>query len=341
MDFKTYSYNLELKDTFTTGHGSRRLQPTLIVELNDGEFSGYGEAAATSYYGVTVDKMKASLESVKELLQDHIFKTPEELWELTFPYLKNDLFAQCALDIAAHDLHGKRKALPLYKLWGLDISNIPNTSYTIGIDSAERMVAKIKEFPWPVYKIKLGTDDDVKLVRELRRHTDSVFRIDANASWTADQAFENSRKLKNLNVEFLEQPLNTRDLEGMKWLYKNSALPLIADESCIFEKDVEKCVDLFHGINIKLTKCGGITPARRIIKNARQLGLKVMMGCMTESSVGVSAIAHLLPLLDFVDMDGPLLIKNDIAEGVKILKNGVEFPNRNGTGVKIKSQDEK
>lgn len=335
MPLKTFEYALELKTTFTTGHGSRTLQPTLIVELTDGEFSGYGEAAATSYYGTSVDKMKVSLEAVKTLVKANLDKTPEELWELTFPRLKNDLFAQCALDIAAHDLYGRKMGLPLYKLWGLDISNIPNTSYTIGIDSAERMIAKIKEFPWPLYKIKLGSDADVELVRELRKHTDSVFRIDANASWTADQAFENSKKLKDLKVEFLEQPLNTQDIEGMKWLYKNSALPLIADESCIFENDVEKCAGLFHGINIKLTKCGGLTPARRMIEKARDLNLKVMVGCMTESTVGVSAIAHLLPLLDYVDMDGPLLIKNDVAEGVRILKNKIEFPDRNGTGVKL------
>lgn len=335
MPLKTFEYALELKTTFTTGHGSRTLQPTLIVELNDGEFSGYGEAAATSYYGTSVDKMKVSLETVKTLVEANLDKAPEELWELTFPRLKNDLFAQCALDIAAHDLYGRKMRLPLYKLWGLDISNIPNTSYTIGIDSAERMIAKIKEFPWPLYKIKLGSDADVELVRELRKHTDSVFRVDANASWTADQAFENSKKLKDLKVEFLEQPLNTQDIEGMKWLYKNSALPLIADESCIFETDVEKCAGLFHGINIKLTKCGGLTPARRMIDKARDLNLKVMVGCMTESTVGVSAIAHLLPLLDYVDMDGPLLIKNDVAEGVRILKNKIEFPDRNGTGVKL------
>lgn len=335
MMLKTYEYALELRDTFTTGHGSRRVQPTLIVELNEDRFSGYGEAAATSYYGKSIAAMRSSLEGVKHLVEANFGKTPEKLWELTFPLLKNDLFAQCALDIAAHDLYGRKKGLPLYNLWGLDISNIPQTSYTIGIDSAEKMISKIKEFPWPVYKIKLGKEHGVELVRELRKYTSSIFRIDANASWTAEQAVANSKKLKDLKVEFLEQPLNTEDVEGMRYLYKNSALPLIADESCIFESDVERCANHFHGVNIKLTKCGGLTPAKRMIEKARSLNLKVMVGCMTESTVGVSAIAHLLPLLDYVDMDGPLLIKNDIATGVRILKNKIEFPELNGTGVTL------
>ncbi|MGA9589059.1 MAG: dipeptide epimerase, partial [Salegentibacter sp.] len=330
MELKTYKFDLELKDTFTISHGSRNFQPTLIVALSDGGFTGYGEAAATSYYGVTVEKMQASLKSVEALVAENIHRTPEELWELTFPHLKDNPFAQCALDIAMHDLHGKRNGLPLYKMWGLDLKKIPLTNYTIGIDSVENMIRKIREFPWPLYKIKLGTDDDISIIKELRRHTNSVFRVDANAGWTLEQALKNIEAFKDLNVEFIEQPLKTSDLEGMKELYKRSPLPLIADESCIVEADVEKCAPYFHGVNIKLTKCAGLTPGRRMITKARELGLKVMVGCMTESTVGISAIAQLLPLLDYVDMDGGLLIKSDIADGVKVYDEAVHFPNRNG-----------
>ena len=173
------------------------------------------------------------------------------------------------------------------------------------------------------------------IVSELRKHTNSVFRVDANAAWTVDQAIENAKALKELNVEFLEQPLKANDWEGMEKLYKESVLPLIADESCIEESDVEKCAGYFHGINIKLTKCGGLTPGKRMILKGRSLGLKVMVGCMTESTVGISAIAQLLPLLDYVDMDGGLLIKNDIADGVKVYDEKVHFPERNGTGVEL------
>lgn len=329
------SFDLQLKDTFKISHESRDVQPTLIVKLEDGIHTGYGEAAATRYYGVTVEGMVNAIKKVQPLVNNNIDCSPEELWKITHPQLKNNPFAQCALDVAMHDLEGKRRGLPLYKMWNLDTGNIPVTSYTIGLDTIEEMLRKIKAFPWPVYKIKMGSPEDLKIVKELRKVTNAVFRVDANAAWTAEEAIENSRVLKHLNVQFIEQPLHPEDVEGMKKLYKASALPLIADESCLKEEDVEKCAGFFHGINIKLTKCGGITPARRMINQARKSGLKVMIGCMTESTVGISAIAHLAPLLDYVDMDGALLLKNDIAEGVTITDGKVHFPTRNGTGVKL------
>jgi len=335
MNLKFYTFDLELKNTFTISHGSRNFQKTLIVELSDGEFTGYGEAAATSYYGVDVESMSATIKAIEVLIAENIHKTPEELWEITNPHLKDNSFAQCALDIAMHDLHGKRKGLPLYKLWGLELKNLPLSNYTIGIDTVEVMVQKIKEFPWPLYKIKLGTDKDVKIIRELRNHTEAVFRVDANCAWTAGQTIEYAPLLKDLGVEFLEQPLSPGDFEGMANVFKQSVLPVIADESCIKESDIKKCAGYFHGVNIKLTKCGGITPARRMIAEARELGMKVMVGCMTESTVGISAIGQLLPLLDYVDMDGGMLIKNDIADGVKVYDGKTHFPNRNGTGAKL------
>lgn len=335
MKLEVYPFELELKDTFTISHGSRTSQSTLIVALSDGGHTGFGEAAATSYYGVTVEKMSKDIMSLNDLIAENIRLTPEALWELTFPHLKNNTFAQCALDIAMHDLHGKRNGMPLYKMWGLELKDIPLTNYTIGIDTVENMIKKMKEFPWPLYKIKLGTDEDIRIVQELRKHTDAVFRVDANAGWTLEQALENISAFKNLNVEFIEQPLKPVDSEGMKKLYEVSPLPLIADESCIAEGDVEKCAHFFHGVNIKLTKCGGLTPARRMISKARELGLRVMVGCMTESTVGISAIGQLLPLLDYVDMDGGLLIKNDIADGVKVYDEKVHFPDRNGTGAQL------
>lgn len=335
MKLEFYRYNLELKDTFTISHGSRNFQPTLIVAITQGLHTGYGEATATSYYGVSVDKMQSDIKDLEPLLKDHINKTPEEIWTLTWPILKDNPFAQCALDMALHDLHGKRKGLPLYRLWNLNLDSIPLTNYTIGLDSVEKMIQKIRDFPWPRYKIKLGTRDDLKIVQELRKHTEAVFRVDANAAWTVDQAIENSIALKKLNVEFLEQPLKTDDWDGMKELYNKSALPLIADESCTREEDIKECASHFNGINIKLTKCGGLTPGRRMILEGKSLGLKVMVGCMTESTVGISAIAQLLPLLDYVDMDGALLLKKDIASGVKIYDKQIHFPKRNGTGAEL------
>lgn len=335
MKLKFYTFDLELKNTFTISHGSRDFQKTLIVALSHGNYTGYGEAAATSYYGVDVESMSATIKALEPLIAENIHKTPEELWEITNPHFKDNAFAQCALDIAMHDLHGKRKGQPLYKLWGLELINLPLSNYTIGMDSLEVMVKKMRDFPWPLYKIKLGTEEDVEIIRELRKHTDAVFRVDANCAWTSSEAIKNSLELKKLNVEFIEQPLPPDDLNGMTEVYINSVLPIIADESCLVEQDVVKCRDYFHGINVKLTKCGGLTPARRMIVEAKKLGMKVMMGCMTESTVGISAIAQLLPLLDYVDMDGAMLLKNDIADGVKVYDEKVHFPNRNGTGAEL------
>jgi len=175
-------------------------------------------------------------------------------------------------------------------------------------------------------------------MKAIRKATDAKLRIDANCGWTAGQAILYAFDLKELGVELVEQPLPADDWDGMKAVYKNALIPLFADEACVTEADVEKCVDHFHGINIKLMKCGGITPALRMIKKAKELGLKVMMGCMTECSVGISAIAHFLPLLDFVDMDGILLNANDPATGVTINEDGTaNFPEVNGTGVKLKA----
>ncbi|WP_439882091.1 dipeptide epimerase [Pontibacter sp. MBLB2868] len=329
------SFDLPLKHTFTISYDSRDVQPTLIVELQHDGHKGYGEATSNPYYGFTIESMTEALENIREEIENSELTSPEEFWARMKPLLKDNPFALCALDLAANDLYGKMKGQPLYKIWGLEANNMPLTDYTIGIDTIENMVKKLKETPWPLYKIKLGTPDDVAIVRELRKHTDAVFRVDANCAWGVEETIENSRQLKPLGVEFIEQPMRADDMEGMKEVYKRSELPLIADESCITEEDVAKCHGHFHGVNIKLVKCGGLTPARRMIAEAKSLGMKVMIGCMTESSIGISAIAQLLPLLDYVDMDGALLLSKDIATGVTIDYGKVEYSDVNGTGATL------
>jgi L-alanine-DL-glutamate epimerase-like enolase superfamily enzyme len=178
----------------------------------------------------------------------------------------------------------------------------------LGIDPIEKMVQKMAEHPWPIYKVKVGTDYDIEMIEALRKHTDKPIRVDANAGWTTEEALVKIPALANLGVELVEQPLAKDNWEGMEQLKKQSVLPLFADEACVFEKDVAICANYFHGINIKLTKCSGLTPALRMIKEARELGLKVMMGSMNESVIGSAAIAQFLPQLDYVDMDGPLLM---------------------------------
>ncbi|PRY16477.1 L-alanine-DL-glutamate epimerase-like enolase superfamily enzyme [Pontibacter ummariensis] len=329
------SFNLPLRHTFTISYDSRDVQETLIVELQHGEHKGYGEATSNPYYGFTIENMTNALESIREQIEGAELNSPEAFWGQMQPLLADNPFALCALDMAANDLYGKMKGQPLYRMWGLETDRMPLTDYTIGIDTVENMVKKLKECPWPIYKIKLGTPDDVRIVQELRRHTDAVFRVDANCAWGVEQTIENARQLKPLGVEFIEQPMRATDMDGMKQVYERAVLPLIADESCITEGDVAKCHGHFHGVNIKLVKCGGLTPARRMIAEAKKLGMKVMVGCMTESTVGISAIAQLLPLLDYVDMDGALLLSKDIATGVTIDYGRVSYSTLNGTGTEL------
>ncbi|HUG67255.1 MAG TPA: dipeptide epimerase [Pirellulaceae bacterium] len=336
MQLKIHEFDLPLAHTFTISRESITVQKTLIVELEEDGYRGYGEATTNRYYGFTFENMAAALEQVRGDLESQSLADPVALWQQLHPKLKDNPFAQCALDQAAYDLWGKKLGQPVYRLWGLEPDNLPPTDYTIGIDEIDVMVAKMQEFPdWPVYKIKLGTSHDLDIVRALRAHTASRFRVDANCGWSAEETIRNSRELKLLNVEFIEQPLPADQDTAMERVFQESALPVIADESCIVESDVERCVNRFHGINIKLVKCGGLTPARRMIERARELGLQVMVGCMTESTVGISAIAQLLPLLDYVDMDGALLLSKDIASGITIEQGQCRYPNENGCGVTL------
>ncbi len=333
MKIKYRSYNLRFKHPFTISRGTKTHQPTLIVELEHFGIKGYGEAPAISYYDLPVEKMIEDLEAKKAFIEKFSFTDPERFWHYCHHLFPKNSFLVCALDIAGWDLFGKMKRKKLYELWGLDISKNPMTDFTIGIDAVDVMVDKMKETPWPIYKIKLGTEHDVEIITELRKHTSSVIRIDANAAWKADEALGKINAFKHLGVELIEQPLAKDDWEGMKFLFKRSPLPLFADESCVAETDVQKCHKHFHGINIKLTKCSGITPARRMITKARELDMKIMVGSMNESSVGTSAVAHLLPLLDHVDMDGPLLLAEDVGEGIKFNNGKIIYAEGNGTGV--------
>ncbi len=335
MKLRLHAFDLPLAHTFTISRESIRSQPTLIVELTQNDVSGYGEATSNKYYGFTIERMARDLAALAPRLEAMQLEEPTALWSACQRHIADDPFALCALDQAAHDLWGKLRGQPVWKLWGLSIEKAPLSNYTIGIDETEVMVAKMKEFDgWPIYKIKLGTDRDIEIVRELRKHTQAIFRVDANCGWTADQTIANAPKLKELGVEFIEQPLKADRLEDMKRVGAECVLPVVADETCIAEDDVAKCHQAgFHGINIKLVKCGGLTPARRMIAEARRLGLKVMVGCMTESTVGISAIAQLLPLLDYVDMDGAELLAEDIASGVRLERGRCIYPEAPGHGV--------
>lgn len=334
MNLQYFTYELPFEFPFTISGGRTKThQPTLIVVLELGNWYGVGEAPAIAYYNITVEQMVADIELHKKMIEKFAFTDPERYWHYLHHLLPNNPFLVSALDMAGWDLFGKMKQKNLYQIWNTEWNNLPITDYTIGIDTIEVMVNKMKAKPWPIYKIKLGTEDDIAIMTELRKHTDATFRIDANAGWTTEEALQKIPLLKELGVELIEQPLVKDNWDGMKVLFEQSVLPLIADESCVFEQDVKKCYQHFHGINIKLTKCSGITPALRMIKEARSLDMQVMMGSMNECSIGAAAVANFLPQLDFVDMDGPLLLTKDLATGLTISSSNSALKGLHGLGI--------
>jgi L-alanine-DL-glutamate epimerase-like enolase superfamily enzyme len=279
--------------------------------------------------------MVEDLEKKKMYIEKFAFSDPERFWHFLHHLFPDNSFLVAALDMAGWDIYGKIKRKQLHQLWNLNSSLAPSTDFTIGIDSIEMMIQKMKETPWPIYKIKVGFENDIETITELRKHTDAIFRVDSNEAWDVETALKKISLLKTLNVEFVEQPLEKNNWEGMKILYEKSELPLFADESCVKESDVEKCNNLFHGINIKLTKCSGITPAKRMIEKAKQYNLKTMLGCMNESSIGTAAIAQLAPFVDFVDMDGTLLQNEKFGEGVGFDFGKIIYNDLPGLGVKV------
>lgn len=335
MKLRYQKKSLPFRHSFTISKGTKTHQDTLVVELDHFGFKGYGEAPAISYYDVTVEKMIAELEQKKTFVEKFAFSDPERYWHYLHHLFPSNPFLVCALDMAGWDLYGKIKRKPLYELWGLDVVDAPVTDFTIGIDTTENMILKMKENPWPVYKIKVGYEGDLETIAALRKNTDAVFRVDANEGWDLEKALIAIPQLKEMGVEFVEQPLATQNWEDMKVLYEKTCLPIFADESCVHETDVEKCKGFFHGINIKLTKCSGITPARRMIKNAQSLGLKIMIGCMNESTIGSAAIAQLAPLVDYIDNDGTLLQSEQLGNGISFDFGKMIYSPMPGLGVEV------
>jgi len=241
--------------------------------------------------------------------------------------------------MALYDWKAKSEQKKLFQTFKTEWKNTPPTDYTLGIDSIKILQQKIQQHPFPIYKIKLGLGDEENILKAIREISASKIRVDFNEGIDEKRFLELLPLLQNAGVELIEQPLSKYDEAGMKNIFTKTSIDLFADEFCVSENDVEKCVGKFHGINIKLTKCGGITPALRMIEKARQLNLKVMMGSMNESTIGTAAIAHFLPLLDKADMDGILLLKEDLATGISFNENAECLePKGFGLGVKINQE---
>jgi L-alanine-DL-glutamate epimerase-like enolase superfamily enzyme len=245
--------------------------------------------------------------------------------------------------MALYDLLGKRLGAPVYQLLGLNPERTPLTSFTIGIDEPAAMARKAAEAAkqYPILKIKVGTGHDSEIVRAIREATDATLRVDANAAWTPKEAIRVIRELEPYNIEFVEQPLHPADLDGLRFVREHVNLPIIADESCVSESDIPRLVGAVDGINIKLMKCGGIHHALRMIHTARAHHLKVMLGCMIESSLAITAAAHLSPLVDYADLDGHLLVSDDPYEGVRVEQGKLILPERAGLGVRPRDHDTK
>ena len=334
MQLQYFSIELPFEYPFSISGGRTKThQPSLIVSLTLGNITGWGEAPAIVYYGVTVENMLLVLEAKKAMIEKFAFTTPDRFWHFLHHLLPQHPFLVAALDIAAWDLYGKLSRKPLFAVWNTEWKNTPLTDYTIGIDSPEKMLQKMQAKPWPIYKIKLGTPNDLPIMQQLIQNSTATFRVDANAGWTTEEAINIIPQLAALGVELIEQPLAKDNWEGMLALKEISSIPLIADESCVSESDVAKCAGYFTGINIKLTKCSGITPALRMISEAREKNLQIMMGSMNESTIGTAAIAQFLPQLDYVDADGPLLLSKDIAQGLSFSNGNLQVANLPGLGV--------
>ena len=327
--------HLRTKHPFIIARGGRSDYRTVWVRLCDQDGNeGWGEAAATKYYGETPESVLAALDLYAGILPDDPFDLDEteRRWELL---LRDNPAARAALSSALHDLVGKRLGVPVYRLWGLDPARAPRSTFTIGLDTSEKMRAKVLEAEqYPILKIKLGTDRDVEILRTIREATDKEIRVDANCGWTVKRTIGMLPVLKEFGVTVLEQPLPPNELDGLAEITRRAEIPVIADESCKTATDIPPLVGKVDGINIKLAKCGSLREALRMIAVARAHGLMVMVGCMIETSIGITAAAHFTPLVDIVDLDGAALLAEDPFAGAGIDGGQVSLPSGPGLGLR-------
>ncbi len=327
-------YTLELKHVFTIAISSRTTTPVVLTEIAYGGLVGYGEASMPPYLGETQETAAAFLAKVD------LSRYPDPLQLETIladidAIAPGNPAAKAAVDIALHDLAGKLMNRPWYDIWGFDKLRTPFTSFTIGIDTPDVVRQKVREAAeYKILKVKLGRDNDKEMIETIRSVTDKPITADANQGWTDRQkALDMIHWLKERNVLFVEQPMPKDVVDDMAWITERSPLPTIADEFCQRLTDVRRAYGVFSGINIKLMKSTGMREAHKMLLVARSLGMKVMLGCMTETSCGISAASHLSPMVDWADLDGALLIKNDVFSGTTIVDGKVTLSDRPGIGV--------
>jgi L-alanine-DL-glutamate epimerase-like enolase superfamily enzyme len=319
--------------------GSSEYRVVRVTVTDDDGATGWGEAAPSRHYGETADTVVAALPAYAAVLEGADGWSLEALEQQMAKALRFNASARSAVSAALHDLVAKRLGVPLYRMWGLDPAASPPTSFTIGIaPDEETLRTRVHEAAsYPILKIKLGSSWDERIMRVVREmEPTKVLRVDANAAWTAKHALEMIPLLKELGVEFVEQPLPAHEIAGLRFVRERSVLPIVADESCLVSTDIPGLVGAVDGINIKLAKCGGLREALRMIATARAHSMLVMCGCMVESSLGITAAAHLAPLLDCADLDGAALVANDPYVGASIEGGVVRIPSGAGLGVTLR-----
>ena len=334
-------YAVHTKHPFVIARGGASEWRLVRVKLVDRDgVEGWGEAAPNRFYGETTESAVHALETLAPVAEQVLAENPFALDDLESELnraLRLNGSAKSAISAAAHDLVGKRLGVPVHRLWGLDAAKAPLSSFTIGIPASEKELERRVEeaAEYPILKVKLGSDRDADIIRAIRTAAPTkTLRVDANAAWTAKHALRMIELLLDYDVEFVEQPLPAHDLEGLRFVRDRSPLPIVADESCVVAADIPRLVGVVDGINIKLSKCGGLREALRMIATARAHGLSVMAGCMIESSLGITAAAHFAPLLDHADFDGAALLADDPYVGATIDGGRIVIPDAPGLGVR-------
>lgn len=334
LNLRFTPYTLQLKHTFTLATSSRTTTPVMLTEIEYNGVTGYGEASMPPYLGESHQTVSEFLSKVDISSFSDPFLT-EDIISYIDSVMPGNYAAKASVDIALHDLIGKLTGEPCYRLFGLNPEKTPLTSFTIGLDSPDVVKQKVEEAaPYRILKVKLGRDNDREMIEVIRSVTDKPLCADVNQGWTnRDHALAMAEWLAGKGVVFLEQPLPGERKDDLSWLSRNSPIPVIGDEAIQNAEDIIDNREVYSGVNIKLMKCGGMNGALKMIHVARALGMKVMIGCMTETSCAVTAAAHLSPLVDWCDLDGNLLISNDPFEGLKIVNGKVTLPREPGIGI--------
>ena len=336
MELTAQAVDLTLNEPFRISRSVQHVAHNVLVHVEDDGVSGVGEAAPSGFYGEKCESVLMAL----SYFADHLGNDASLIEDISADLsrvMRGNASARAAVDMALYDLMGQRLGTPVYQLLGLNPQRTPVTSFTIALDTPAEMARKARQAAeFPVLKIKLGTPNDLEIVRAIRDVTNARLRVDANAAWTPKQAIGTINALEPFDIEFVEQPVAASDLDGLRLVREHTNVAIFADESCVTLEDVPRMAGRVDGINIKLMKCGGISQALKMIATARAHHLQVMLGCMVESSVAITAAAQISPLVDYADLDGALLVANDPFDGVQIAQGKLMLPERPGLGVRAR-----